>query len=107
MKQKIEGGNKRISKTFENSSGNILVRDSSGQSGACGIVEILHLYDNNKSGCVIGAFVERDCDGYQIAEFQEVHDRLTTTPIDSDELIMQAIRYGRKLAEVILISNNL
>jgi len=93
-----------MKKTFRNSSGNILVRSSSGELGSCGIVELLHLWDDNKSGCVIGAFVKRKADGVDIAEFHEVHDRLTSIEIDSDEIIMEAIRYGRKLAEVILIS---
>lgn len=94
-----------MKKIFENSSGNILVKDSYKDLGACGVVEILHLYDNNQSGCVIGAFVERKVDGMNIAEFHEVLDRLTSTPIDSSEIIMEAIRYGRKLSEVILISD--
>ena len=93
-----------MKKTFINSSGNILVRQSNGVLGACGIVEILHLWDKNKSGCVIASYEKRKADGYDIAELQEVHDRLSTTNFDSDEIIMQAIRYGRKLADLILAS---
>ncbi len=88
-----------MEKTFKNESGNILVRYSpKTQVGRCGIVEMLHLFDNNKTGCVIGAWVVRDVDGEPFPEFQVVHDRLTEIEYSFD--IMDAIRYGQKLAEI-------
>lgn len=88
----------KLEKTFENRGGNILVRFCpEAQVGKCGIVEMLHLYDKNKSGCVIGAWVVREIDGEPFPVFQVVHNRLTNTEYSFD--IMEALRYGQKLAE--------
>ena len=87
-----------MKKTFENEGGNILVRTTGGKVGACGIVEMLHLYDKNESGCVIGAWKVRNIDSTPFPEFYVVHDRLTETEYSFD--ILEAIRYGQKLAEI-------
>lgn len=94
----------KLEKTFENEGGNILVRYCpETQLGRCGIVEMLHLYDENKSGCAIGAWVVRDVDGIPFPEFQVIHDRLTSTKYSFD--ILEALRYGQRLAELCLESN--
>lgn len=88
-----------MQKTFENDGGNILVRSTEkDKMGACGKVEMLHLYSNNKAGCVIGAWKVRDVDEQPFPEFYVVHDRLTSTKYSFD--IMEALRYGQKLAEL-------
>ncbi len=90
-----------MKKTFENEDGNILVRYSH-NTGRCGIVEMLHLYDKNESGCVIGAWKVRKIDGEDFPEFYAIHDRFTSTKYSFD--IMEAVKYGQKLAEVCLES---
>jgi hypothetical protein len=93
-----------MKRTFKNEGGNIEVRYCpKTQFGACGIVEMLHLFDNNKSGCVIGYWKVRDVDGQSFPEFGVVHDRLTEIDYSFD--IMEAIRYGQKLAEISILSN--
>jgi hypothetical protein len=87
-----------LKKQFENLGGDILVRfcpDT--QLGRCGIVEMMHLYDNNKSGCVICAWKVREIDGEDFPEMYVIHDRLTRIEYSFD--IMVALRYGQKLAE--------
>lgn len=93
-----------VKKTFINSSGNIEVRSSIGDVDACGIVEILHLWNKNKSGCVIAAYTIGSSDGHDTAVLVEIHGRLSSTKFDSDEIIMNAIRYGRKLADLLIES---
>ena len=87
----------KLQKTFENKGGNILVRYSANKNSRCGIVEMLHLYDNNKAGCVICAWKVRKIDGDDFPEMYVIHDRLTTTAFSFD--IMDALKYGQKLAE--------
>ena len=88
-----------IEKRYKNKGGDILVRFCpETQIGRCGIVEMLHLYDKNESGCVIGAWVVRDVDGQPFPEFRIIHDRLTITKYSID--ILEAIKFGQKLAEV-------
>ena len=92
-----------MEKTFENGSGNILVRYCpKDEIGSCGIVEMLHLFNNNESGCVIGAWKTRMVGGKLFPEFYVIHDRLTSIEYSFD--IMEAIRYGQKLAEFCLYS---
>ena len=91
-----------MQKTFPNDSGDILVRQSPTKMG-CGIVEMMHLYDKeNKSGCVIGYWELRKSDDEHVAEFRSVHDRFAKTEYVFD--IMEAVRYGQKLAELIIES---
>jgi hypothetical protein len=91
----------KTEKTFENEGGNILVRFApKNQVGRCGIVEMLHLFDKNKSGCVICAWVVRKVDGEPTPEIQVVHNRLTSTQYSFD--ILEALKYGQKLAEDII-----
>ncbi len=96
-----------MKKTFENESGNLLVRAMEGTLIAEGsnIVEMLHLYDKNKIGCVVGFWVLRYVDhSYFLAEFNEVHDRMTTSNIDS-EVLMDALKFGRRLADLLIDVN--
>jgi hypothetical protein len=90
------------SKTFENESGNILVRDARGKIGSCGVVEMLHLFSENKSGCVIAAWKVRKVDGENFPEMYVIHDRLTATEYTCD--IMEALRYGQQLAEKAILN---
>lgn len=87
-------------KTIKNSSGNITIKATDN----CGIVEIMHLYDKNISGCVIGYWQVRDVDGEPMAEFQSVHDRIMTTEYDSPSILLEALKYGQKLADLIVES---
>lgn len=87
---------KIIEKRWENEGGDILVR----QTDNCGIVEIMHLYSENKSGCVIGYWEVRDVDGEPMAEFSAVHDRFANTKYSFD--IMEAVRWGEKLASLLV-----
>jgi hypothetical protein len=88
----------KLEKTFKNDSGDILVRFCpTGTLGACGIVEMLHLYDENKSGCVVCAWKVRIIDGKTFPEMCVIHDRLTTVEYSFD--ILDALKFGQKLAE--------
>lgn len=89
-----------MEKTFENIGGNILVRAAGEGRGSCGIVEMLHLWNENESGCVIGAWKVRDVDSTPFPEFYVVHDRLTSTTYSFD--ILEAIRFGQKMAELLV-----
>jgi hypothetical protein len=93
-----------LQRTFVNDGGNILVRDARGKPGRCGIVEMLHLYDKNKSGCVVAAWEVRDIDGTPFPELRVIHDRLTATKYSFD--IMEALRYGQELAELLVNSDS-
>ena len=94
----------KLEKTFENDSGNILVRYCPKEEvGKCGIVEMLHLFDKNKSGCVICAWEVRDVDGQPFPEMKVIHDRLTSTKYSFD--ILEALKFGQKLAEDSLYYN--
>lgn len=83
-----------MKKTFENEGGNIVVRPSPQPLG-CGIVEMMHMWDKNKSGCVIAAWYQ-DKD---VPEFRSIGDRFATTLYSFD--IMEAVKYGDKLAKII------
>lgn len=89
----------KLEKTFENKGGNILVRHAT-HNGRCGIVEMLYLYDNNVSGCAICAWKVRKIEGNDFPEMYVIYDRLTTTEFYFD--IMEALKFGQKLAEDIL-----
>lgn len=91
----------KLQRTFENEGGNILVRFSpKSQIGRCGVVEMLHLYDKNESGCVICSWEIRKVDGEYLPELKVVHDRLTSTKYSFD--VLEALKYGQKLAEDII-----
>lgn len=94
-----------MEKTFINEGGNILVRDARGKVGAGGVVEMLHLYDNNRAGCLIGAWKIRPVDGENRAEFCSVYNRFPTTKYSFD--IMEAVKWGQKLADMIVESDPL
>lgn len=87
---------KILNKTFKNKGGDILVR-----SGGCGIVEILHLWNNNKSGCTIGYWEERESDGEPIAEFRSCSSRIMETEYDGVELI-DILKFGQKFADFLI-----
>ena len=94
----------KLEKTFENEGGNILIRFCpKNQVGSCGIVEMLHLYDKNKSGCVICAWEVRKIDGEDFPELKVIHNRLTKTQYSFD--ILEALKFGQKLAEDSLYYN--
>lgn len=93
----------KLEKRIKNSSGDLLIR---GTSYPENIVEILHLY-NGDSGCVIAFFEKRECDDTYIAELKSVHSRIAETIYDDAEILLQAIKYGQKLADLILASDEL
>ncbi len=92
-----------MEKTIKNYSGNILIRKTTGNNSW--IVEILHLWSKNTFGCVIGYWETRDCDGEEIAEFKVLHDRVMKIEYDNDGILIEAMRYGQKLADLIIKSN--
>lgn len=87
-----------IRKRFKNKSGDIEVR----QTDNCGIVEIMHYWKENKSGCVIGYWSIRNCDGDKIAEFQSVQSRIIETEYDDPTILLEALKFGQKLADILL-----
>jgi hypothetical protein len=89
-----------MKKTIQNESGNILIRQSV-QHG-CGIVEMMHLFDNNESGCVIGYWEKVTVDGEYSAEFRSVHDRIMDTKYDSADILLNSLIFGQKLANLII-----
>ena len=89
-----------MEKRIKNSSGDLLIRETDN----CGIVEILHI-NVNEIGCVIGYWDIRKCDGEDIAEFQSVHNRIIETDYDDAGKLLEALKYGQKLADIILLSN--
>lgn len=89
-----------MKKVFEDENGNLRVQ-SSNAPGRCGIVELMHLWDKNKSGCVIGYWEVRDVDGFPTAEFRSVHDRFADSKC-SNENLMSAVRFGQKLADLLI-----
>jgi len=88
----------KLEKRFKNSSGDLLVRETQ----SCGIVEIMHLYDNNESGCVIGCWTVRKVDGEDMAEFASIHRRIAETKYDSSDILLDAIKIGQKFADLII-----
>lgn len=92
---------KQIEKRIKNESGDILIRPTDN----CGIVEIVQLYSENKSGCVIGYWEKRKCDDRFIAEFQSCQDRIMTTTYDNADILLQALIFGQKLADLLVEEN--
>ena len=82
-----------MKKIFFDETGSITVTKS-GKHG-CGIVEIIH------NGGVLVYWEVRQVDGQPQAEIKGVHDRLAKTDC-SDENIMQAIRFGQRLADLLV-----
>lgn len=97
--KKVYKKSQRSEQAFHNSSGDILVKLSAGQAGACGIVEALHLWSENKSGCVIFAWKRRMADGSPIAEVYSIHGRMVDTVYDSPDVLLDALKFGQQLAE--------
>jgi len=92
-----------MEKRFKNNNKDILVRTSSLDLG-CGIVEMLHLWDGNNAGCVIGYWEKRKSEGEYIAEFHSVLSRIMETEYDNANILLEALKYGQKLADIILTS---
>lgn len=90
----------KFEKIFSNESGDIKVVMCEGTNRKHALVEMLHLWHENNSGGVICFWVE-DSEG--VPEIQVVADRLTSTKYSFD--ILEALRYGQLLAEVILSSD--
>jgi len=91
-----------MKRQWDNKSGAILVRQSDKDHGGCGIVEMLHLWSENRSGCVIGYWEVREVDGSPTAEFQSVHDRVMKTEYDTADLLLDALRFGQRLADLLI-----
>ena len=90
-----------MKKDLINGSGNIRVRHAEGV-GRCGIVEMMHLDDKNESGCVIGYWKIRKIDGHPFPEFQSVHDRIMKTEYDDPQILLDALSFGQRLAELLI-----
>ena len=88
----------KLEKRFKNSSGDIVVRETN----TCGIVEMLYLYNKNKSGCVIGYWDAKKVDGEYSPEFCGVGDRITTTEFDDAEILLEALKTGQEFADLIV-----
>lgn len=93
---------KNIEKRFKNESGDLLVRSSGERIGGCGVVEIIYLNNQNKSGYVIGYWELRNVDGSQMAEFRSVHDRIMTAEYDDARVLLEVLKFGQKLADLII-----
>jgi len=94
----------KLEKRIKNSSGDLLIRKS-GKEGGCGIVELLHLWSKNESGCVIGCWQEKKSDESYIAEFSSIDDRIITTEYDNSDMLLDALKFGQKLADLIIETN--
>lgn len=90
-----------MTKTFENEGGNIRVLECEGINRKSALVEMMYLYDNNRAGCVICFWIPGK-DGMD-PEIRVVADRLTSTKYSFD--IMEALKYGQDLAELIAKSD--
>ncbi len=90
-----------MKKRFKNESGDIEVRKSAAQFG-CGIVEMMHYWDKNKSGCVIGYWDKLMTDGSPRAEFRSVDNRIATTKYDSGDILLCALQIGQKMADLLV-----
>ncbi len=84
-----------IEKTWKDPSGDITVRASDN----CGIVEIVKWNNNNRSCYVIGYWDEK-------AELKSVQDRLPNGTYSSTESLLDILRFGQKLADLILEIND-
>ena len=96
---------KRIQKKYKNSSGDILVR----QTNTCGIVEMIHLFDKNQCGYVIGCWRIKKSDEENIAEFCSIGSRITETDYDNADILLKAMIFGQKLADLLVdlsVENN-
>ncbi len=91
-----------IKKRWKNSSGDIEVRETD----SCGIVEIMHYWDKNKSGCVIGCWRKTEIDGIPTTQFESIYDRLMTTKYDNPQILLEALQFGQKLAEILIDQND-
>ena len=89
---------KELKKRWKNSSGDIEVR----QTDNCGIVEIMHYWDKNKSGCVIACWRETEIDGKSTTQLESIYDRLMTTKYDNSDILLEALIFGQKLAEILI-----
>ena len=87
-----------MEKRFKNTSGDILVRKSSERG--CGTVEMLHLFQENKVGYVIGSWNVRKVDGEDFPEFTVVGKRFMEVSYSFDPL--EALKFGQKLAELLI-----
>ncbi len=87
-----------MEKRIKNKSGDILIR----QTNDCGIVEIMHLCNNNISGCVIGYWKKRKCDGINIAEFISVNGRIMEIEYDNANILLEALKFGQKMADLLI-----
>jgi hypothetical protein len=96
---------KTMEKRFKNESGEILVRHAIG-AGRCGIVEMIHLYDKNESGCVIGAWKVQEGEGEPFAEFRSINDRIMNTKYDDPGILLSALKFGQKLADLLIETGN-
>lgn len=91
-----------MEKRIKNQSGDLLIR----KSLFCGIVEIVHLWDKpNNSGCLLGYWEKRICDGDEVAEFRSVNSRIVNTEYDSADILLQALMWGQQLADLIICSS--
>lgn len=90
----------REERRFPNAGKDLLVRASDPPPMGCGVVEMLYLYSDNRSGCVI-AYWERHLVGEPLAEVRSVHDRLMTTDVPP-ETLLAALRWGESLAAALV-----
>ena len=89
-----------INKKIKDKNGEIIIRameiQEAGEKDGTAIAEIV------TQGCVICFWICREVDGcYYMAELNEVYDRLTSVEIEPENLL-EAIRTGRKIANVII-----
>lgn len=91
-----------MEKKWKNESGTILVRPC--QQTDHYVVEMMHLWKDNEAGCVVAFWEKRESDGSTIAEVRSVGARLMDTPYDAPEILLKALKYGQKLADVMLES---
>lgn len=85
----------KLEKTWKDPSGDITVRATDN----CGIVEIVKWNNNDRSCYVIGYWDEK-------AELKSVQDRLPNGTYSSTESLLDILRFGQKLADLILEIND-
>jgi hypothetical protein len=91
----------KLEKRFQDDNGQIIVRSMTDIEGRLN-EEDMPIAEMITQGCTIGFWTTRLMDKTQwIAEFREVHDRLTTIKIEGENLT-RSLYWGRRIADTII-----
>ena len=61
---------------------------------------MIHMWDENKAGCVIACWRRSHEKNDDYVQFESIGDRFAKTKYSFD--IIEAVRYGQKLAELLI-----